>query len=65
MTNLERIKGMSADELAELLTSFDYGEICDRCCPRFNEYGDDSCTNFCTDFVEVVKDWLEQEVDEC
>ena len=59
MTNGNRIRQMTDEELAEFLAYFDYGEICETCCQ--NEHEKDSCVNFCDNFVWVVKDWLEQD----
>lgn len=61
-SNGDMIRQMTDEELAEFLTYFDYGEICKTCCPISNEYENDSCMNFCDNFVVVVKDWIEQEV---
>lgn len=66
MTNFERIKGMSVEELAEVfedkVSSFD----CDVCSSKYAEMdicGERSCHKFA---VKCLKEWLESECDaEC
>lgn len=60
MTNFERIKNMTADEMAELLKNKGFGncmycELCMKLEPD-DRYSD--CQN-------IIKDWLESEVEEC
>lgn len=56
MNNYERIKNMSIDEMAEMITNFNINSLCDYCvgCECFSEDDEDICD-------KGLKQWLEQE----
>lgn len=59
MTNYEKIKKMSADEIATAILKGISSDPCDYC-------NHDTCDNRCyykSDY-EIIKDWLEREVGE-
>ena len=66
MTNYERIKNMTIDEMADAIAK---GVSCDPCdyCP-FSKYHCDAteCYNRCYDFEdsEIIQKWLESEAEE-
>lgn len=57
MTQYEKIKAMSIEEMAELL---DFGEC--NCCVYYNKHGVSSCGAH--ECIEGVMKWLESEVEE-
>lgn len=63
MTNFERIKGMSVEELAELITSGEWSAICHFC----KYYGSENCyienEGASKNCVDGIKEWLESECD--
>lgn len=68
MTNFERIKGMSVEELAELLSS-DEIEPCKNCDYLFKDAMSESCNSpnsfICTKTyaATLIQKWLESECD--
>ena len=71
MTNYERIKNMSVEEMAEVISKIDFyirpphNSLCQMCCAytkngRCNKFVDDG-RGGCTD---GIKQWLESEVTE-
>lgn len=66
MTNYEKIKNMSAEEMAAAIAK---GVSCDPCdyCPFFEDQCEDSeCYNRCYDLEdsEIIQIWLNSEVEE-
>lgn len=59
MTNFEKIRNMSIDELAEKL---DESFACDRC--PIEEFCDKKTFTRCMSCTDVWKDWLKSEVEE-
>lgn len=61
MMNIDRIKGLSGDKLAELL------DTTKAACPQ-DYFDEDFCTDIhCDDYgscVECISDWLSREVDD-
>lgn len=64
MTNYEKIKGMSVEELAELMASGEWSAICPFC----KYYGTENCyienEGASKNCAEGIKEWLESECDE-
>ena len=58
MTNYEKIKAMSVEEMAELLRCFCLNSVCCDDCPL-----DGICPSACCEFKHTWKNWLESEVD--
>lgn len=56
MTNFERIKAMSIDELAEVLNDTISVFSCDDCSNKNNACTSENCLPF-------IKEWLEREVE--
>lgn len=66
MTNFEKIKKMSVEELAAAIAK---GVSCDPCdyCPFFEDCCDtNECYDHCYDFEdsEIIQKWLESEAEE-
>ena len=60
MTNYDRIKAMSVEEMADALFAF---KECDRKnCPMAKNHN--RCYMICEE-ASVIKKWLEQKVEEC
>lgn len=59
MTNFEKIKNMSVDEMAEKL---DESFACDRC--PIKEFCDKKTFTHCMSCTDVWKNWLKSEVEE-
>lgn len=54
-TNYDKIKNMTIDEMAEMITNFNINSLCDYCvgCECFSEDDKDICE-------KGLKQWLEQ-----
>lgn len=63
MTNYEKIKGMSVEELAELIASGEWSAICPFC----KYYGTENCCvenkGASKNCADGIKEWLESECD--
>lgn len=61
MTNFEKIKQMSIDEMANIIFNGISSDPCDYCNNQSN--GDYSHCFYCTVNTDIIVDWLESEVD--
>ena len=57
MTNGDKIRGMTDEELAEMLDIYDVEEVCEHCA----HHGDLACHNKC--YAGILA-WLKQEVEQ-
>ena len=67
LTNFDRIKAMSVDEMAEYIISLRGNNVCGFCCNLFEGDDEGYCiSNYCYEHkdAEIIVEWLESEVDE-
>ena len=62
LTNFEKIKSLSIDEMAKMINKFDYSGITDKICLAVNpkQNCDTEDTNQC---IDCIKKWLLSEVE--
>ena len=56
MTNADKIKSMSNEQLAKFLKNYHMEDICESLCEKSND-----CTNYCDYCVTILLSWLEAE----
>lgn len=58
MTNFKKIKSMSKEQMTDFIFHALYDDICDYC-----ENCGNPCNEDCLEDKEIIKKWLESEVD--